>query len=200
MAARRPSDNEYIDALIVAAKQLPQQLEGVKPPEAHDERDDSRPRPRSASSKRILEAVHSQTESCSKFQGDCQRSATCKTRRARDARAGATQTSGTRTRHTRAGDTQAGGLGALRQEHVADKIPTERRLPELRLSERRTGGSDLLFHACFHSLGRTWLPLSNRCETHQATTMSTSADISLCKCRSARMSRNLRNSCAAPRH
>jgi hypothetical protein len=54
MAARRPSDNESIDALIVAAKQLTQQLEEVKPPEAHDERDDSRPRPGSAFSKRSI--------------------------------------------------------------------------------------------------------------------------------------------------
>jgi hypothetical protein len=54
MAARRPSDNEPIDALLAAAKQLVRQLEEVKSAEAHHERAYSRPRPRSASSKQSI--------------------------------------------------------------------------------------------------------------------------------------------------
>jgi hypothetical protein len=54
MAARRPSDNEPIDALLAAARQLVWQLEEVKSAEAHHERAHSRPRPRSASSKQSI--------------------------------------------------------------------------------------------------------------------------------------------------
>jgi hypothetical protein len=54
MVARRPSHNESIDALIVAAKPLVRQLEEVRLAEAHGEHDHGRPRPRSTSSKRSI--------------------------------------------------------------------------------------------------------------------------------------------------
>jgi hypothetical protein len=52
MVARHASDNESIDALIAAAKQLVRQLEEVSSAEAHNEHDYDRRRPRSTSSKR----------------------------------------------------------------------------------------------------------------------------------------------------
>jgi hypothetical protein len=54
MAARRPSNNKPIDALLAAARQLVWQLEEVKTAEAYRERAYSRLRPRSASLKQLI--------------------------------------------------------------------------------------------------------------------------------------------------
>jgi hypothetical protein len=178
MVARRPSEFEIIDELLLATKQLLRRLEEVKAAEAHGERDHGRPRPRSASSNRTifklkLAAVYN---------------AIVKEAEAQLAKLGEPEAHKQETH-----EQEASALPS--QGHVADQILTERRL-----SERRTRGSNLRFPCPLSQLRKNMVATINRRERHYVTTMSTSADISFYKCRSTGMLRNSRDSYPAPRH
>jgi hypothetical protein len=142
MAARRPFDDESIDALIAAAKQLVQQLEEVKSAEAHHERAHSRPRPTSASSKQSI----SKSDLAATFK------VIVKEAQARLAKLGEVETHEPETHEpeTHEQKTHEQEVSVLlSQGHVIDQILTERRL-----SERRTEGSDLRFSCLLSQLGK----------------------------------------------
>jgi hypothetical protein len=112
MVARRPSHNESIDALIVAAKPLVRQLEEVRSAEAHGEHDHGRPRLRSTSSKRSI----SKSDLAVTFKEivkEAQSQMAKLGELIRDARTRKTRTGDTRAADTRAANKTAGSLGAI---------------------------------------------------------------------------------------
>jgi hypothetical protein len=140
MVARHPSDNESIDALIAAAKQLVRQLEEVSSAEAHDEHDHDRRRPRSTSSKRSI----SKSDLAVTFK------AIVKEAQAQPAKLGELETHEserhepethepeTQEQQTHERETHKQEVSLLLSQRYVDQTPTERRLLEY-----RTEGSNL---------------------------------------------------------